>query len=186
MKLKHIGTSILETERLILRKFNSFDINDVYSNWSSDYEVTKYLCWPRHESLEDTKKVMDIWLENYEYPDTYNWAIQLKEINMLIGNIALYFIDDFNFSAEVGYCLSKNFWNKGYMTEALNAVIDFCFHSVGFNRLTGCCITWHEASAKVLTKAGMKFEGVARQKYFCGIGFQDFNCYSIIKDDLSK
>ena len=186
MKLNHIGTSPLETDRLFLRKFRLSDISDMYSNWASDDEVTKHLGWPKHESLYDTKKSLDISLENYKYLDNYNWAIQLKESNTLIGNIALYFIDNFNLSAEVGYCLGKSFWNNGYMTEALNAVIDFCFNFVGFNRLTGCCITWHNASANVLTKAGMKFEGVARQKYLCNSGFHDFNCYSILKSDLRK
>lgn len=186
MSLNHSGTMTIETERLILRKFNENDLEDIFFNWANNDEVTKYLSWFTHTDINQTKKVLSIWIENYQYIDNYNWAIQLRESDEVIGNISLCFLDDWNLSAEVGYCLSQAYWGNGYMTESSLAVLDFCFNTVQFNRITGCCIDWHENSIRVLKKCGMKFEGIARQKYRGPLGFQNFKCYAILKEDWSN
>ena len=59
--MKHLGTKRIETERLILRKFTIEDAEDMFKNWASDNEVTKYLTWPAHSSLEVSKEVISMW-----------------------------------------------------------------------------------------------------------------------------
>ena len=76
--MKHIGTKNIETERLILRRFTLDDADAMYRNWASDDEVTKYLTWPAHSSVDITKMVLADWVESYKNDDNYNWAITLK------------------------------------------------------------------------------------------------------------
>ncbi|MGL4107398.1 GNAT family N-acetyltransferase [Clostridium sp. LP20] len=60
--MKNLGTNTLETERLILRKFTLEDAQPMYDNWVNDYEVIKYLTWPKHNSVDDTKIVLGDWI----------------------------------------------------------------------------------------------------------------------------
>ncbi|MBQ4523154.1 MAG: GNAT family N-acetyltransferase, partial [Lachnospiraceae bacterium] len=77
--MNHKGTVKLETERLILRRFVIEDAKAMYENWASEDEVTKFLTWPTHSSVEDTRFVLNHWINSYEKSDFYNWAIELKE-----------------------------------------------------------------------------------------------------------
>ena len=61
--MKKVGTQTIETERLILRRFTVEDAGDMYKNWASDPEVTKYLTWPPHESVEFTKSLLADWVK---------------------------------------------------------------------------------------------------------------------------
>ena len=86
--MRHQGTKILESKRLILRRFTLEDAEGFYLNVTSDSEVNKFLTWPLDESVEDTKKLLSGWVERYENPDRYCWAIVLKENEEVIGTIA--------------------------------------------------------------------------------------------------
>ncbi len=187
MKLYHTGSVLIFTERLILRKFNVNDDIQMFNNWASDEEVTKNLTWSAHKTIDETRKFIDIWIHNYNYVDNYNWAMQIKDTNELIGSIGLFYVDDFHHSCELGYCIGKKYWNKGYTTEASKAIIDYCFNRVGFNRITGCCFVGNVASRRVLEKCGMQFEGIERQKYNSPTGFRDCENYAVLRDDyISK
>ena len=79
--MKHCGTKQLETERLILRRFRPEDAAAMYQNWASDDEVTKYLVWPTHSSIEVSQYVINDWVNSYSKDDFYQWAIVPKENN---------------------------------------------------------------------------------------------------------
>ena len=79
--MKHCGTQQLETERLILRRFCLEDAAAMYHNWASDDEVTKYLMWPTHSSIEVSQYVTDDWVNSYSKDDFYQWAIVPKDKN---------------------------------------------------------------------------------------------------------
>lgn len=71
--LNHKGTKTIETDRLILRQFTMDDAEAMFRNWASDDEVTKYLTWPTHSSMEVSKMVLEDWTSHYSEPDFYNW-----------------------------------------------------------------------------------------------------------------
>ena len=73
------GTQQLETHRLILRRFRAEDAEDMFRNWASDPEVTRYLTWPAHGSVEITRMVLADWISRYDDGSFFNWAIVLKE-----------------------------------------------------------------------------------------------------------
>lgn len=77
--MKHLGTKKLETDRLILRQFTIEDTDAMYNNWANDPEVTKYLMWPPHKTVEISHSVLNDWTSQYSKDDYYQWAIVLKD-----------------------------------------------------------------------------------------------------------
>ncbi|CEI72504.1 Acyl-CoA N-acyltransferase [Romboutsia hominis] len=130
-----------------------------------------------------TKSLLDSWIREYSDEKNYHWAIELKEINEVIGDIDVFNLKDKHSSCEIGYCLSRAFWNKGIMSEALNAVIKYLFDEVGLNRIVAMHNTKNIASGKVMIKNDMKFEGTLRQASKLGDSFYDLNVYSILKSE---
>ena len=108
----------------------------------------------------------------------------LKENQRLIGRFQLEEWSDENHRTGVGYLLGKQYWGKGYATEALRAVIAYLFEQNTVNRID--TFTWSEnnASARVMEKAGMRFEGPARQKRFAKGAFRDLKIYAILREDF--
>lgn len=179
--IRHVGTKPIETERLLLRRFKESDSRDIFNNWASDPEVTKHLSWKTHKNIRVTKKVLNNWLTLYKNPDFYHWAITLKGTDSPIGNINIHAAHNIR-CGEIGYCLSRKYWNKGIMTEALKAVIDFGFNKIGFERIQAYYKIENEASGRVMEKAGMVREGILR-KYGEGNDGSLYDCvmYSITK-----
>ena len=183
--IKRIGTKTITTKRLILRKFAINDTEDVFMNWANDIEVTRYLSWLPHGKLDVTKNIINAWVEDYKNPDTYNWGIELKNLGQVIGSISVIKFECKNLVCEIGYCLSKKYWNKGIMSEALKAVIGFLIDNVGVQRVYAYHNANNVASGKVMQKAGMQFEGKLRKYHLNREGaLEDVNMYSMIDDDV--
>ena len=91
--LTHKGTQTIQTERLTLRRFRSEDAHDMYENWASDDEVTKYLTWPSHASAEISAMLLQDWIKHYEEPDFYQWAIEFE--GRVIGSISVVSLDQY-------------------------------------------------------------------------------------------
>ena len=144
----------LLTKRLILRKLVIDDVDSIFNNWANDPEVTKYMTWNAHKSIEDTKQILAIWLEEYKEPKTIRYGIVLKENNELIGAIDV--VDYIDNNPEIGYCLSRKYWNKGYMTEACKAVVDYLF-AIGYKTILIEADERNVGSNRVIEKVGFKF-----------------------------
>ena len=121
--MKHLGTQRIETERLVLRKAQLDDAQAMFDNWASDPEVTKFLTWPTHGSVDVTKQIAESWVKGYEQDDFYLWMIELKEISQPIGSISVVAMNERVEKVEIGYCMGRPWWHKGIMSEALQAVI---------------------------------------------------------------
>lgn len=186
--LNHTGTVRLETERLILRPTSITDAEQMYYNWASDPEVTKYLFWKPHDDIEVTKNVLAKWDKENERLDYYHWGIGLKETGQIIGTGGIVgSINEKHRSADLGYCMSRPYWGKGYTSEAVAAIIAYLFNTVGLNRITASHDTNNVGSGRVMQKCGMTFEGIQRQARYCvRRGFYDSACYAILKTDFEK
>ena len=125
--VQHHGTIEILTQRLTLLPFRVEDADAMYANWACDPEVTKYLTWPTHTSIDVSKWVCSDWVSRYSSDDYYQWAIWLDEISEPIGSIAVVKQDDKVGKAEIGYCIGRAWWHKGIVTEALQAIKDFEF-----------------------------------------------------------
>lgn len=158
--LKHMGTNSIETLRLLLRRFNEYDAEDMYLNWAGDPEVVKFLPWGPHLDPSVTQKRIREWMPRYEYDHYYNWAICLKNTNTAIGSISVEIQKDTDLSCEVGYCIGKEYWSRGIMTEALRAVMHYLFYEVGYRKITARHDVLNVASGRVMQKCGMKFDKI--------------------------
>ena len=87
--MKSFGTIKLETDRFILRRFCIADAKDMFSNYASNHNVTKYLSWKAHESIKESETLIKIWEEEYNSNDFYQWAIVSKDEDKVIGGISI-------------------------------------------------------------------------------------------------
>lgn len=182
--MNHVGTRRLETERLILRRYTVQDAPAMFRNWASDPEVTKYLTWPVHTSVEVTRGLIgNYWIPEYERSDTYHWGLELKQTGELIGDIAAVHIAEPIAEAELGWCMGRAWWGNGYMPEAARAVVNYLFDEAGFNRVMAGHDVDNPKSGRVMQKIGMSFEGVHRQAGRNNQGVVDMAFYAILKSD---
>ncbi|MGI5898790.1 MAG: GNAT family N-acetyltransferase [Christensenellales bacterium] len=185
--MKHQGTKRLETGRLILRRFVIDDAEAMYNNWASDPEVSKYLTWPYHKTVEVSKNVLTDWTCRYSEDDYYQWAIVLKENgNEPIGSIAVVHKNDNLEMVHIGYCIGKRWWNKGIMSEALAALVRFFFEEVGVNRIEARHDTRNPNSGKVMMKCGLRHEGTFREADLNNQGICDSAMYAILYSDYKS
>lgn len=181
--MKHLGTKTLETPRLILRQFCADDAQAMYDNWCSEPEVTKYLTWPTYTSVDTAHEILAIWTKEYEKKDFYQWAIELKETGQPVGSISVVEQKEKVKVAHIGYCIGKQWWHMGIMSETLKAVMDFLFDEVGFNRLESRHDPNNPNSGKVMTKCGMKYECTMRQSDWNNQGICDAAWYALLKEE---
>lgn len=184
--MKHLGTKRIETERLILRRFTVEDAKDMYENWASDEEVTKYLMWLPHASVEATSALLERWVEGYQEDTKYEWCIQYKESGQAIGSIGVAKIVERAELMEIGYCISRTCWNQGITSEALQAVMKYLFDEVGVNRVEARHDPRNPHSGNVLKKCGMKYEGTKVQGDWNNSGICDIAFYGLTKSQRQK
>ena len=180
-RMNHIGTREIATERLTLRRFEIEDAENMFYNWANDPEVTKYLTWPAHESVDTTETILKEWISKYDEKDFYQWAIELNDLEQPIGTISAIKTDERVESVEIGYCIGKRFWNNGYMTEALTAIIRFFINEVGAGRVWARHDTENPNSGKVMAAAGMDYEGTLRHAGFNNQGICDEAVYAKVR-----
>ena len=180
--ITHKGTQTIPTERLILRRFTVDDAQAMFENWANDERVTRFLTWCPHESPEATRQLLELWCAAYENPDTYNWVIEYECIP--IGSISVVRLNEECEYAELGYCMGYAYWNKGFMSEAAKAVIDYLFAEIGVNRVGISHAVKNPASGRVAQKCGLTFEGTKREYFKNPAGeFLDMSDYGIIRSE---
>ncbi len=170
----------IETQRLRLRKMTTADSEEVFNNWTSSENVARYLTWEAHTSVEVTKEYLAFEEEHRKE----GWGIVLKETNQLMGTITV--IDDKvkTKTKTIGYVLGEQFWNQGYMSEALLKVIEYLFETTDVNRIEAEHDVSNPSSGRVMAKSGMTFEGILRQAGYNNQGIVDVAFYSVLRSDL--
>lgn len=143
----------LYTDRLILRPFELEDAQAMFDGWASDPEVTKYLTWPAHTSVEITKRIVLHWVADYDKPERLNFAIVLKESGELIGGIDVVGYLDDRKTPVIGYNLARAHWGQGYMTEACRRVLAYLFEQ-GYEQVRIDAEVDNTASQRVIEKCG--------------------------------
>jgi ribosomal-protein-alanine N-acetyltransferase len=150
----------IETQRLRLRKPILEDAEAIFRQYARDPEVTKYLTWYPNQSVEQTREFVHSCMDGWDTEKSFQWAIIHKQGNQLIGMIG--FRAD-GHKWELGYVLTRSFWRKGYMTEAVKALVEWALNQPEIYRVWAVCDLDNRASARVLEKAGMLNEGVLRR-----------------------
>jgi len=173
--------SIIKTERLFLRPLIDKDAAEMFKNWTWDERVAKYCRWYPHKSIEETKQLLKMYIRQAENGFDYRWGIILKDSNNLIGIIDVVDLSEDKKTAEVGYVLAYDYWNNGYLTEALKAVITELFND-GVETVIADHHVENIASGRVMEKCGMKFTHFSKAKAKFGSDeLCDVKCYEIKK-----
>lgn len=181
--MEHKGTVFLETERLLLRPFTEEDIQPAFDHWTSDSKVTKFLRWPAHPDVATTERVLKDWIGRYKDKTFYQWAIVLQEIDAPIGSISVVSMDEQTGKVHIGYCIGRRWWNKGYTSEALAAIIAFFFDEVKAQRIESQHDPNNPSSGKVMKKCGLSLEGVLRKADWNNQGIVDACLYSLLAEE---
>ncbi len=178
--LKDLPT--LETDRLILRKMKPDDAEAVFA-YASDPEVTRYVIWETHRSIEDSGAFLDLVLSKYESGGEPEWGMVYKGDHRFVGTCGIVSWEPYHGRAELGYALSRDYWGRGLMAEAAGAMISFGFREMNLNRIEARCIAENTASTRVMEKAGMLCEGTLRQRELIKGEHRDIKIYSILRDE---
>ena len=154
---------ILETKRLLLRPLTCSDVETAFYGWTGDSEVAKYVSWLPHHSIEETVAwVKEIeWkpstLDEIPFQENYIWGFVLKETGELFGSGGLIWEEDWKLY-QVGYNIMKDFWNLGYTTEAMQAILKFAYQNLDIKKVAGGHAKENLASAKVIEKLGFVYD----------------------------
>lgn len=142
----------VETKRLILRPVSLADAKEMYL-YASDLENTRFV-FPTNKSFEETKaNIARIYLAN----PLGKYGIERKETGQFIGTFDFHHFKEDVRVSEIGYCLNKQFWNQGYITEAGQSLFRLAFDIFGLNRIVASHDKENPASGQVMKKLGMCF-----------------------------
>ncbi|MEG2718495.1 MAG: GNAT family protein [Clostridia bacterium] len=177
----HLPT--LTTERLTLRSVRMTDAQDLFE-YSRDPEVARHVLWDEHRSIHQTRAYIRYLMRQYRNASPGTFVIALKATGKVIGTIGFMWLQQDNRSAEVGYSLSRAYWNQGIMSEALTSVLQFGFSRLHLNRIEAQHETDNPASGRVMIKAGMQREGTLRQRLFNKGRFVDVDLYAVVRQDF--
>lgn len=169
----------METTRLAFRSVRESDAPAMFDGWLQDARVAKYCRWHPHTSIDMTRSFLKDYTDTTDPRYPYRNAIILKETETLIGVIDVVELSPDGHTAEIGYLLSYPYWDKGYMSEALEAMIAHLF-ACGFKKVTARHHIDNHASGKVMEKCGMTYVGTEMtQGKFGSNEMVQVKCYEI-------
>ncbi|HCN56734.1 MAG TPA: GNAT family N-acetyltransferase [Exiguobacterium sp.] len=176
---------VLKTERLVLRPLRASDLDDLFE-YTQDEETARYVTWNANQTIEQAEQFLNYVLSNYEQGNEAPWAIVWKETGKMIGTIDfIHLLLDDNKQAELGYALSREFWGKGIVTEAVARVMAYGFEELKLERIQARCMEPNIGSARVMEKVGMTYEGTLRRLIFIKGAFHDVKMYAMLRDEYA-
>jgi [ribosomal protein S5]-alanine N-acetyltransferase len=159
------------TSRLALRKIFEKAAADIFSEYCTDPEVFKYTGQTPHKSLEITQKFLKRLEQDWDRCLSFTWFIYKKGRKKPIGAVG---ISNQGSTGSIFYMLSQRYWGKGYVAEAMQAIISWAFLHAGMEKIMGSCLVENQASVQVLRKLGMLPAGESKNQkgqletnYFC-------------------
>ena len=149
----------IETERLLIRRPTLADADAVFSRYSSDAEVTRFMGWSRHRSVDDTRAFLEFSEAEWRERPAGPYLIESRQEGRLLGSTGFGF--ETPYRAETGYVLARDAWGRGYATEAVRAMVALA-PSLGIRRLQALCHPDNRPSWRVLEKCGFERENLLR------------------------
>ncbi len=172
---------LLHTERLDLIEIQQSHLSDIFKLFGDEEVIRFYNLLPLKEEQEG-QKLLDWFQNRCQEGLGVRWGIALKGKSNIIGTVGFNNYTK-NHRANIGYDLQREYWNNGYITEALKAVIDFGFNNLEINRIEAEVMQGNMASEKVLEKLGFKNEGILRQWMYWNGNHYDMTMFSLLRGD---
>lgn len=149
-----------ETQRLVLRRPLADDAQAIFARYANDKEVTRYLAWPRHETIEATNTFLEFSDAQWHAYPCGPYLVESRHDGRLLGSSGLAFENQE--AASTGYVFAKDAWGLGYATETLRAMVEVA-RALHVTRLYALCHVDHAASWRVLEKCGFTREALLRR-----------------------
>ncbi|WP_316788910.1 GNAT family N-acetyltransferase [Pedobacter frigoris] len=170
----------ITTSRLLMREQTLSDAPALF-NLRTNPEVMRYIERPRPKAVADSEAVIRSINENFHKGMNMIWAITLKENpEQMIGNLGYWRTDLANHRAEIGYMLHPDYWRQGILSEALTAIIDFGFNTMGLHSMCANINPANDASRQLLLKHGFIKEAYFREDYYFDGKFLDSEIYGLL------
>ena len=155
-----IFPDIFETARLRLRPPTTDDAQLIFDAYAQDPDVTRYLVWLPHRSVETTKHFLSHCVERWAAKTAFPYVIMRLRDGELMGMVEIQFHQH---GANIGYVLAKNHWGQGIMPEAARCIVTHALAQPAIFRVQAFCDIENIASARTLERIGMSREGVLRR-----------------------
>jgi len=174
---------VITTPRLVLRDFREDDWAAVHE-YAADLDVVRYMPWGPNSEKDTMAFIERALAARAETPRTkFEFAVTLAETTRLIGGCGIRVASRTDRSADMGYCLRKDAWGRGYATEAAAAVVAFGFDVLNSHRVFATCDTENLASARVLEKVGMRREAHFRGDTRLRGRWRDSYLYAVLEQE---
>ena len=148
-----------ESDRLLMRRFRAGDETWIF-DYASNPEVTQYMDWPAHRNVSDSVAYIRMTEADWSSGSQYAWAVTRKADSTPIGAIGCSAVTH---KVSFGYVFARHAWGNGYATEASQALHHWLAQVEDLQRIWAVCDIDNVASARVLTKLGLKQEGILRK-----------------------
>ena len=170
---------VLETKRIVLRQMKESDIDIVYG-FNSCNDALKYIIREPFKRQEEALAKLKFFLSKINDKTAFWWVFTLKETGKNIGYGGLFDISIESSRAEIGYGLTKEYWNKGYISEILGAILEFGVSKAKFHKIYGIVIPENVASIRLLEKYNFKKEAHLKEHSYTNGEYLDETIYSLI------
>jgi RimJ/RimL family protein N-acetyltransferase len=150
----------IETERLVLRAPALTDAVILFNTYTHDPEVTRYVMWRPHTSVEQTLEFLKGCIAAWEGERRFPYVIILKGTDNPIGMVDFH---NTGSTVGIGYVIGRAYWGRGYVPEAVRVIVDWALKQASIYRVCADCDVENTASVRVMEKVGMQREGVLRR-----------------------
>jgi len=158
---------VLETKRMILRPIVLTDAENIFT-YATNPNVSKYTLWEPHQTIQDSLDYIQNYIFDYyanEVPEPLGVALK-ENPQKIIGTIGCFWVSKSAKSMELAYALSEEYWGQGLVAEASQVLMDYCFQQYSLKRIQARCKAENKASARVMEKIGMSYEGTLKAAIF--------------------
>lgn len=172
----------IRTERLWLRLPALADAQNIFTRYTQDALVCKYMSWTPHQSMDDTLAYLERIVEENSRGSSAGYLIFSNETGQLLGSIGG---AEQGTRVQFGYCLARDAWGKGYATEAATAFVESIMIEPTIWRIFAFCDVENHLSARVLEKSGLRYEGTLRRHMILpnlGNVPRDVHCYARVRE----
>jgi len=174
---------ILETKRLVLRQITMADAEDLYS-FLSDREVMRYYDCEALSSMDEARSLIQRYSDWFEKQNGFRWGITHKtESNAIMGTCGLFAWHNPARIATLGYELSRAYWRRGIMSEAVRELLVYGYRDLNLNRIRATVVPDNVASVRLLERLSFKKEGVLRQAQFLNGKYDDLAAYALLREE---
>jgi RimJ/RimL family protein N-acetyltransferase len=170
------------TERLRLRPPELSDAENIFARYGQDALVCRYMSWTPHRSIDDTYAFLRRIIDDNAQGTSAGWLIFSQASGQLLGSVGGAIQ---NQRVQFGYCLARDAWGRGYATEAARTFVEAVMGDPAIWRIQAFCDVENRASARVLEKIGLAFEGTLRRYLVLpnlGDIPRDVHCYARVRE----